>query len=746
MKRLFRKLKTKNQLIVCIAITLIFLALLATVFNGAFGRLGGGAVEFGRSVWTYIQFLFTHQLPPYRPTAPPSGDLIIIPDYSGDVGEQAVSFFRLLITGENLVAYLYSFETFLFVFSMFLPCIVIIILALRRYIRRSFTKQNNKYNKDTKALKIAKMLSKYFITPIIRYIKSLVEYIKNTPFFRLWLLIALFSFNIFAIILSLFGIVIYFFISFDFVALYYFLYGAIDNIFAGLGVLPLWLAVLFVGYLVLRFIDRWRRNRALGLLNHMENMNKGFILERSICLMPVGSMGTGKTLLLTDIALSIETIFRHKAREFMLDLDLKFPHFPWIVFENELKDRIEDNTVFNLASAVDWVVKCEKAFSEFLEDGIVDNSLIWDYDYEQYGMMYDDKLKPISLFTALESYAQLYLIYTIKSSLIYSNYAIRTDFQLQDNGNMPNWNLDFFSKDSKHLRFTSRHSHILDFNMLRLGKKLLDDSKRANSFEFGVIAITEVGKERGNQFKEKEVAKELTEAKDKLKKDIAKLEKRGDCVKNLETELKELENIATINNDKFNSALKLIRHKSTVCNFPFARVIMDDQRPESLGADVRDLCEIVHIQDKTETKLAMPFFFIGELVYSAVFGRFTGLYNDYRFNRGDNTLLMHLIKSIGAGVHMYYTGIYNLYGYHIRKLGVENSATSEVVKEAPYYLMHKKIYSGRYATDAYKGMFSKKLKDCNVGIEDITEYDDIQATQAEFDEQRSYLVEDMKKY
>lgn len=43
-------------------------------------------------------------------------------------------------------------------------------------------------------------------------------------------------------------------------------------------------------------------------------------------------------------------------------------------------------------------------------------------------------------------------------------------------------------------------------------------------------------------------------------------------------------------NDLFNSWLKMCRHSATVDNFPFIKVFTDEQRPESWGADARDLC------------------------------------------------------------------------------------------------------------------------------------------------------------
>lgn len=88
--------------------------------------------------------------------------------------------------------------------------------------------------------------------------------------------------------------------------------------------------------------------------------------------------------------------------------------------------------------------------------------------------------------------------------------------------------------------------------MLRLGKKVIANNPKAGSFEFGVVVITEVGKERKNNL-------ELTDVKGKAK----------------ETNQK---------NDLFNVWLKMCRHAATVDNFPFIKVITDEQRAESWGS------------------------------------------------------------------------------------------------------------------------------------------------------------------
>lgn len=101
-------------------------------------------------------------------------------------------------------------------------------------------------------------------------------------------------------------------------------------------------------------------------------------------------------------------------------------------------------------------------------------------------------------------------------------------------------------------------------------------------------------------------------------------------------------------NDLFNSWLKMCRHSATIDNYPFIKVFTDEQRPSSWGADARELCDIVHIVSSGNTRLALPFFTIEEMLNEWFFNWFINLYADFRFNRGDNTLLIYLLKKVTA--------------------------------------------------------------------------------------------------
>ena len=52
--------------------------------------------------------------------------------------------------------------------------------------------------------------------------------------------------------------------------------------------------------------------------------------------------------------------------------------------------------------------------------------------------------------------------------------------------------------------------------------------------------------------------------------------------------MKTVEDEANQKNDLFNAWLKMCRHSATVDNYPFIKVFVDEQRPESWGADARD--------------------------------------------------------------------------------------------------------------------------------------------------------------
>ncbi|PWM71832.1 MAG: hypothetical protein DBX59_07890 [Bacillota bacterium] len=748
MKRKIRK-RFDYRHIICIAITLGFVALGVFLFFGSVGRIIESVRNFGLSVAYYFCELFgvPHnitptvnnfpQIPffdflggsapsePSVPSVPSQGSPSIpLPETFDGFKEKWTTYWQTWATKDNFFAYLAWLSNALYYAALFVvvivPALVVVYFLMRRLLRR----ENNDYDRDTKPLRIFKRVVAVTYRPVKAWLSSFIGFIRDSGvYWKVWLCLWLFYFNVFTIVLEFIAFYLYFAVSFDFINIYRQVYKLVLDLWAALTFIPLWGWAL----LALFLIDRWRKSIGYSVLHHNEMKNRGFINARPIVLMVCGTMGKKKTTMITDIALSQAVMFKDKAFEKILENDLKFPHFPWLILENAVKRAMARHEVYNLATCRKFVNHLSACFfaaytyPEYAKSlrrhlrkryGLPYDNLCFGYDFERYGFTHDDKLKVVNVWEVVKTYAQLYFIYIIQSSLIISNYSVRTDSLISDMGNFPMWNTDFFKRDSRLIDSFSRHSHILDFDCLRLGRKVIENNPLADSFEFGVIDITEVGKERKNMLELKE--------------------------------LKKREDMTNQKNDGFNDWLKMIRHSATVDNFPFVKVITDEQRPESWGADARDLCEIVHIRESGETRLAMPFFFVGELLYSLILGRFVNLYYRYRFTRGDNTLSMHLLKAIAAKAQHYYSGVYNTFGYCPLRVQVESGTQDGQLDENTYYLANKKIYSKRFSTDCFSDFFTQKALRSPVGLDDLPEYATEKATFAEMDLQNSYFFNDLK--
>ena len=688
------------NIIVTIAISAIFLGLTA-VFWQSYVRFGEACKDFGLSAAYYVCELFGTDYS-FSPTVTEySGVLqweIFLPsDWEGFTAS-AKEYFALLISGENFAGYWAKVGDVMLVaakvIAVILPCVIVLLLVIYRMYRQG----NTKHNQDTKPLRVFKAISKFTYQSLKRAVLCYREYLsEHKGIWVCWIVLWVFHLNFASIVTGFFAYYFYFVLSFD-VANFYV---QVCKLFIDLQVIfrhfPWW-SIVTVCWLL---FNRWRRNIALNRLRHFEARNCGFINELPIVSMAGGSMGKRKTTLITDMVLSQEVMFRQKALEILQNNDMKFPYFPWIAFEDELRACMKHGTVYNLASVKTWVALKRSRFARHRNA----QTQLYGYDYARYGTTFDDSLKISRLFEVLETYAMAYFIYVIQSSLIVANYSIRTDNAILDNGNFSLWLTDFFPKNR---RTESRHAHILDFDVLRLGKKVLENNPKAGSFEFGVVAITEIGKERGNNLELREVKRNTDDTNQK--------------------------------NDLFNSWLKMCRHSATVDNFPFIKVFTDEQRPESWGADARDLADILYINSCGDMRLSLPFYAIEEMLSEWAFNRFIRLYEDFRFRRGDNTLLVHILKSVVAWLWRRNLRIYNRFGYSILKIEKERGTMDGKTENKKYYLMNAKIYAKRFSTDCFSDYFNDLARRSHVGLMDYLEYATEKASVAELRVQNSYFI------
>ena len=683
-----------------VALTIAFILFGVLVFGVAYQRVFEALIDLYGGFKYYLCVLFglpTNDLPSVTDYSKVMEWTVILPSDFEGFKVNTTAYFSMLFSKENFLSWLSvtgaKVSVWAKVLTIFLPCAVVLIIV----VKRIYATPNTRHNKDTFPLRIYKVVTRYTIEPLKRFLRQYFEFVKqHNSIWIIWLIIWGFNLNFATVITEFFAFYFYFAVSFDFKAIY----TQIVKLFIDLQVIvkhvPLWIILIFVWLI----FERWRKNLATAKLRRMENANRGFINDLPIVSMTCGSMGKKKTTIITDMALSQEVMFRNIAYGKLQETDMKFPNFGWIAFEMELRKCMEYGTVYNLATVKEWIkvkrARYEKHHNDLLQ--------LYGYDSERYGLYYRDGLKTSYIFDVLSTYAQLYFIYVIQSSLIVANYSIREDNRLIDGGNFPVWSTDFFSKNPR----PSRHAHILDFDILRLGKKVLENNPSAGSFEFGVVAITEVGKERGNNLELKEVKKGTEETNQK--------------------------------NDLFNSWLKMCRHSATVDNYPFIKVFTDEQRPSSWGADARELCDIVHIVSSGNTRLALPFFTIEDMLNEWLFNRFINLYEDFRFNRGDNTLFIYLLKKVTAFVYRRNAVIYNIYGYSISNIEKERGTMDGKTEKKKYYLMNKKIYSQRFSTDCFSDYFNELAKGTHIGMNDYTEYATEKASVQELKRQNSYFI------
>lgn len=694
------RLQKRLNIALTIALTIAFILLGTFVFRVAYCRYKEALIDLYDSFKYYFCVLFgfgTEGLPSVTDCSRIMQWTVILPSDFESFKDNATMYFSMLFSKENFLSWLSAAgakaSVWAKVLTILLPCIIVLIIV----IKRLYAKGNTKHNVDTIPLRVFKKISAVTYQPTKRFICGYIDFLREHSWIWIsWLIMWAFHLNIASIVIEFFAYYFFFSVSFRVDTIYTQFVKLARDLQPFFRFFPWWSLSVAAYCLFYNF----RKKIALNRLRHFEAKNCGFINELPIVSMACGSMGKKKTTLITDMTLSQEVMFRQKALSILQENDMKFPYFPWILFEKELQKCMEYHTVYNLATVKEWIKKKRRRYEK--HGGTTGQ--LYGYDEERYGIIYRDGLKESHIVDILETYAQAYFIYVLQSSLIVSNYAIRTDSEILDAGNLPMWITDFFSDNVR----PGGYSHVLDFDVLRLGKKVLENNPKSGSFEFGVVAITEIGKERGNNLELKEVKKAVNETNQK--------------------------------NDLFNSWLKMCRHSATVDNFPFIKVFTDEQRPESWGADARDLCDIVNIVSAGDTKLALPFYTIEDMVSEIAFNRFIALYYDFRYRRGDNTLLVHILKSVTAWLWKRNARIYNKYGYSIVKVEKERGTMDGKPENKKYFLMNYKIYRNRFTTDCFSDYFNDLAGKTNVGLMDYIEYATEKASVDELKEQNSYFI------
>ena len=634
-------------------------------------------------------------------------------------------FWNLLLNKSNFRAYMYSLGDVLYytskVLLLLMPLVLLIVMKMRSYTSTRVNERNVK----SKQLKRYENFKYKVIYPIVAKIKDFVFFVKENKYHKTWLFLWALYFNLFSIFFEVIAFYLYFIVSFDFIGIYGQFLKLFEDLTPMIRFLPgiVWFVI---GVMVYNYICR---SIAFARIYYYDRCNRGVLKDRGVVTTIYGEMGVGKTQLVTAMALTSEMQQWDMAFEILLEKDLMFPNFPWQNLRDAVKKQIDDRKIVDIPTAKKWVSRY-RAFFEYIYQtyspeewqekrkgykkfSYLRRDYTFGYDYSKHPVTYNDELKISHLYDAIEDYVCAYLVYTVKSTLIFANYSIRVDSIIEDLGNFPLRNDDFMKRDVRLQDSYSRHAKIIDMDMFRLGKKMLEDNPKARRLSFGTFVISEVDKERKNQLELKEMKQKTDEANQK--------------------------------NDLFNACLMMCRHACVIANRVFIRIICDLQRPEAWGAGGRELGEVIYIREKSEISPTLPFFspfWVLEALFLWAKRKWEAFHSKYIYMRSDETLFAYALKNTVHKVNNHYDKVNGLFGVFTLHLEIESGRMDGDVKKAKWRIILKKDRSKRYSTDCLSSVFDG-YKPNTMHIDDFKEYATVMATMQEGKEQHSYFQNDI---
>lgn len=616
-------------------------------------------------------------------------------------GQMMKDGFRRLFVWDNFLQYLVRVSEILRTVSrLLLPCVLIVMLVFIPLGEIADTECD--IPGESKALqRLKKLVEK--LKKVAAAIKGYIDYLCKTPWLPFWTGLVLAGSNLVTIALAFLSYYFYFSVNFDVQSLYLQLYKFSLDMSVAFAAVPLifWLIAAYIVY------DKIRAHLGLERLRRFECRNAAFLDSLPLVTLITGTMGTNKTKMLTDFTLTIQDNFRRRQLDTMMKIEGEFPWFNWNAYGRDVKEEFHAGKIRSLASAKQYA---SDRICKYLDS--LDPADMYEYDFVKFGREYDDGIVTVSLFDRLIDYARLFYMYNV-TCVISGNYSIRVEDKMSDSGNLPLWQNDYFDCPSVEYNRISRHCHVVDFDTLRLGKTVDPKSKVAGAFEFGVVAHTEMGKDYGNS---------LTNV-----------------------EFKRSDPTANPKNDMMTARQKLSRHPATVCYYPYYRYIGDDQRPESVGADGRDVMYVLHALSASEDKSVVHIFLFESFLNDWLQNLWHGWFVRYRHNRRDETVPSWLLKCGMKYVCAYFARKFERYVYNVVDLNVEQGTLNGQMTAAQYFLSHKKIHARRYATDCFVDVFEERAQKSDWSLEDSATFGGDVATLDEVVRTNSYFGAELMK-
>ena len=709
-------LKRNYLHLICIGILIGFIVLGFVYFPNSICRVYEGGRDVVTSFGYYVCEMFevggeikatVNDYPSLQIAESKFQPLTLIPENLDAFWAKIELYGKRLIDLINLIEYALFLTRVLLVLSQLLLPLMSLLLLLYCRISAMFRTQNNAYNVDSFGVKLVRYVYKRFLLPVFRFFKRLWAFAKEKKYVTISMYLWAFYFNIFTIILEVFAYYFYFCANFDVISLYRQVYKLLLDLTPMIRFIPV-LVWIIIG---LRVWNSMSNTRASSKQRHNENKNRGFGNIRQIFIYIIGLMGAGKTTQAVDMGLTYTVQMRDDAFEVLYENDMRFPMFPWINFENALKNAFEKHVVYDTRRCKIFVRQWR---DKFLKEPSKEN--IFGYEFDTYAMTYYNRLSNMTIWDALEEYAQAYFIYTINVSLLISTFSVRTDSILRDIGNFPLWDHNFFNRDVRQSDLYSRYATIFDQDLVRLGKLMIDNNPHRYAFGFGIYIWDELDKERKNSLELNEVKANAKECNQK--------------------------------NDLMEPMIKVIRHGCMIGRRNFVRCIGTGQRADDLGAKLRGVCEVINIAKVGETDLLLPFwspYYVFKDLFGWILNNHFNLYYQYRFNRSDNVLLLQCWHYLVSKYVQATEIIENRFGCQTVVLEVETDKLKGKFKKHKYYRQSDKVYKERFVSDASGDMFDRRRDYSEIGIIDMPTFSMKRATAEELDLTNSHFWNEHKK-
>lgn len=705
-----------------LAITLSFALIVGFCFINSHMRI----YEAFRDMWSSLKVFFMiegTEATVNNVSSVGLGELGIIPEDFEIFKAQIALFGQSLVNGLSWRFYLNELLPLVAVcLQAVLALIVVALIAV--LLLKVFCGTTSTDYDDTKAVKKLREFIRLFKRTVGTWLRMMYGFLKeHKAYYIVWILTWAYAFNGFTIVIEFLAYYLYISATLDLTTILIQVYKLLLDLSVLITFFPVWMWCIF-GLIIFNIFRHYMAFRKIQKNeDKCEEAVKNFPIASLIC----GPMGTKKTTFTTEIAITANKLFRQKAYDIIFDNDFKFPDFPWQNLEKSILKGIETHRLYNLASCRRFISQLHKLYelnASGVRRSVYDNSLRRGYDYQYsnylFGYPEDCKMEFVtesgseSIWSVLENYICAFFIYCISTTMLISNYSIRVDDYIKEDGHFPKWDIDFFRKDKqKTAREHTKYSHILDFDALRLGKRMKANNKMKDSIDFGIVVITEVGKERGNQVT--------------IKARYATLD----------------DGEATQSNDFFTMDIKLCRHRATVDNFPFVLFLMDENRAASLNADNKELCDVTYIAKSSDWNIITTLFAVDELVFEGATKIMKKFYLSLKNKKGGLNLPGYLIKSAYGVLWRHYQKIYRRYSVSSLELHTTDGKEEGAGRKTVYKMSKWKIHNARFTTDALGAFYRYKTGRSRYGIVDIPEYAGLRASLPEMKSEHSFLINDL---